>query len=241
MTYSDKSTDIVPPAINPVPNGVERPFWSVMMPDLQLSGSLRAGLEVGPRAGPGGRPDADCGHRRLLDQRAVGGGRRSGWLLGGSSSTASTRMSGWLATGTHASVRSRGLWVHLLHQDDLVLPGLLRDDGTIAPGPADVGAAFCRHAYFNDVGERTSVSELGAEDGGNPGGLAREDRRGTAYRVPVDRRPPRRLTSSSGGFTPELYASPWTGRCGCGSRPTTRSGTSPKSWPVTAGTTPTRP
>jgi glycosyltransferase involved in cell wall biosynthesis len=56
--------------------------------------------------------------------------------------------------------RSRGEWVHLLHQDDLVLPGFyqrLREGIMVNP---KIGAAFCRHAFISSDGRQTLVSRL---------------------------------------------------------------------------------
>jgi hypothetical protein len=56
--------------------------------------------------------------------------------------------------------RARGLWVHLLHQDDMVLPGFY---GALREGCQHneaVGTAFCRHDTINADGERMEVSAL---------------------------------------------------------------------------------
>jgi len=53
--------------------------------------------------------------------------------------------------------RARGHWVHILHQDDLVLPGFyerLREGITAEP---DVGAAFCQAYEIDDEGCRHGV------------------------------------------------------------------------------------
>jgi glycosyltransferase involved in cell wall biosynthesis len=61
--------------------------------------------------------------------------------------------------------RARGHWVHILHQDDIVLPGfydLLRK----AVECRDAGAIFCRHAVVNSKGHWTQLSELHRESPG---------------------------------------------------------------------------
>jgi GT2 family glycosyltransferase len=58
--------------------------------------------------------------------------------------------------------RARGQWVHILHQDDIVLPGfyhLLRQ----AVERADAGAIFCRHAVMNSKGHWMELTELHRE------------------------------------------------------------------------------
>jgi len=61
--------------------------------------------------------------------------------------------------------RARGHWVHILHQDDIVLPGfydLLRK----AVECRDAGAIFCRHAVVNSTGHWIQLSELHRESPG---------------------------------------------------------------------------
>jgi glycosyltransferase involved in cell wall biosynthesis len=55
--------------------------------------------------------------------------------------------------------RSRGQWVHILHQDDLVLPGFYERLAHAAERP-DIGAAFCRHNFIDGEGRRTETSFL---------------------------------------------------------------------------------
>ena len=53
--------------------------------------------------------------------------------------------------------RARGHWVHILHQDDLVLPGFydrLREGITAEP---DLGAAFCQAYWIDDEGCRRGL------------------------------------------------------------------------------------
>ena len=61
--------------------------------------------------------------------------------------------------------RARGHWVHILHQDDIVLPGfydLLRK----AVERNDAGAIFCRYAIMNSNGHWMYLSELHRETAG---------------------------------------------------------------------------
>jgi glycosyltransferase involved in cell wall biosynthesis len=55
--------------------------------------------------------------------------------------------------------RSRGRWVHILHQDDLVLPGFYEALARAAANPA-VGAAFCRQIFINRDGGHDFYSVL---------------------------------------------------------------------------------
>jgi glycosyltransferase involved in cell wall biosynthesis len=61
--------------------------------------------------------------------------------------------------------RARGHWVHILHQDDIVLPGfydLLRKGAE----RNHAGAIFCRHATANSNGHWIHISELHRESAG---------------------------------------------------------------------------
>jgi glycosyltransferase involved in cell wall biosynthesis len=61
--------------------------------------------------------------------------------------------------------RARGDWVHILHQDDFVLPGfydLLRKGAQ----QSDAGALFCRCATVNSTGHWLGTSELHRESPG---------------------------------------------------------------------------
>ena len=61
--------------------------------------------------------------------------------------------------------RARGNWVHILHQDDLVLPGFYE---RLRKGAeqSDAGAIFCRYAVANSKGHWVGVSELHRESAG---------------------------------------------------------------------------
>jgi glycosyltransferase involved in cell wall biosynthesis len=61
--------------------------------------------------------------------------------------------------------RARGDWVHILHQDDFVLP---RFYDVLRKGAeqSDAGALFCRCATVNSKGYRTDVSEMHRESAG---------------------------------------------------------------------------
>jgi len=61
--------------------------------------------------------------------------------------------------------RARGDWVHILHQDDIVLPGfydLLRKGAE----ESHAVAIFCRHAIANSNGHWIQLSELHQESAG---------------------------------------------------------------------------
>ena len=55
--------------------------------------------------------------------------------------------------------RARGHWVHILHQDDIVLPGFY-DLMRKGVEQSHAGAIFCRHAITNSNGHWIELSEL---------------------------------------------------------------------------------
>jgi glycosyltransferase involved in cell wall biosynthesis len=63
--------------------------------------------------------------------------------------------------------RARGDWIHILHQDDFVLPGFYV---AMQKGTSDsrVGALFCRYAEINPDGHWLRISQLHREAPGLP-------------------------------------------------------------------------
>jgi len=146
------------PALPPCTD-VVRPFWSVMLPVYRpgpFFPQMLDGLLAQATA-------ADDMQIEVIDDgspsrewedvvRRIAGERITIHRLGTNHGLAGA----WNA----CLARARGQWVHLLHQDDLVLPGFyarLRDGIARAP---EVGAAFCRHAHVDAAGARLHTSEL---------------------------------------------------------------------------------
>jgi glycosyltransferase involved in cell wall biosynthesis len=68
---------------------------------------------------------------------------------------------GGLAANWNSSIRqSRGHWIHILHQDDLVLPGFYQRMRAAAELRPDLGAAFCQHLVIDEDGNWTRLSPL---------------------------------------------------------------------------------
>jgi glycosyltransferase involved in cell wall biosynthesis len=98
--------------------------------------------------------------------------------------------------------RARGRWVHILHQDDLVLPGFYDKLSAAAADPS-VGAAFCQHVVIDDLGNWVSLTHLERK---RPGVLENWlDRLAVFLRLYTPSIVVRRdVYESLGGFTPEL-------------------------------------
>jgi glycosyltransferase involved in cell wall biosynthesis len=145
------------PRIEPVPDGVPRPFWSVMIPTYNrttyLEQTLRSILEQDP--GP------DEMQIEVIDNfstetdpaalvRRVAGDRVTVY-----------RQPKLVPDNWNACIRrARGQWVHILHDDDLVLPGFYAhlQEG-IEREPA-VGAAWSRYVRVDEQGDWLSLSDI---------------------------------------------------------------------------------
>ena len=140
--------------IDPVPPGVARPFWSVMIPTFNrvryLERAVRSVLDQDP--GPEHMQiQVVDDHSTAADVEAlvhaIGKGRVEFYRQ--------PQNRGLVPNFNACLARSRGRWVHLLHEDDFVLPGFY---GTLRHGvqaePA-VGAAFCRWNVISGQGTET--------------------------------------------------------------------------------------
>jgi glycosyltransferase involved in cell wall biosynthesis len=190
------------PPIDPVPAGVHRPVWSVMIPTYNCAHYLRRTLKSVLAQDPGPEDMQievvdDCSTQD--DPEAVineiGGTRvaffRQPQNLGNS------------ANFTSCIRRARGYWVHILHGDDLVLPGFYRRLQDAFECEPTIGAAFCRHIYMEEDDHWLFLSPLEQK---TPGLLSH-----WLERIAVDSllQPPsivvkRRVYEALGGFHPEL-------------------------------------
>jgi len=150
-----------PPSILPVPKeGQPRPFWSVMIPTYNapahyLEETLRSVLaqDPGPElmqielvddCSPNGAP-IELVHRIAGDRVTIHREPKNNGLAG---------------IWNRCIERARGEWVHILHQDDLVLPGFYSSLGRGAESDLKIGAAFVRHASINPEGHWIALSEI---------------------------------------------------------------------------------
>ncbi|WP_434222556.1 glycosyltransferase [Limnospira platensis CENA597] len=153
------------PSILPVSHSINRPLWSIMIPtyngDTYLEETLNSILEqdLDPQNTEIEVVD-DCSHQGNTEAivKTVGRGRikfyRQPQNLG-------------LVENWNACInRSRGHWVHILHQDDRVLPGFYRQMQQVFETFPQVGAVFCRHYYIDESGKLKLLSNLEQE---NPG------------------------------------------------------------------------
>jgi glycosyltransferase involved in cell wall biosynthesis len=151
--------------IPPVPEGVARPFWSVMIPTFNCARFLHTTLEsVLQQDYP---PEAmqievvdDCSDHddpeRVVQE--VGQGR-----VGFFRQARNLGHTGNLLTCLR---RSRGQAIHVLHGDDYVRPGFYARMGQVLDSNPSVGAAFCRHIIADEDGQWMSISSLVRDEGG---------------------------------------------------------------------------
>ena len=156
----------LPPVILPAPKTEQaRPFWSVMIPTYNpqadyLAEAIRGVLQQDP--GPeqmqiqvvddcSPNVDVEAIVKSIAKERVV---------------FSKTPKNLGLAGCWNACIeRANGEWVHILHQDDIVLPGFY---AALRKGADDsqVGAMFSRHATVNPSGHWISLSHLHFESAG---------------------------------------------------------------------------
>ena len=142
-----------------------RPFWSVMIPTYNPRGDyLEEAVKSVLQQDPG--PEQmqievvdDCSNDNIAAEliRRVGAGRVS--------FHAEPQNRGLANTWNRCIERARGHWVHILHQDDIVLPGFYTQLRKGAE-QSDAGAIFCRYAVTNSKGHWMGISELHRESAG---------------------------------------------------------------------------
>ena len=153
------------PAIEPLPPGTPRPYWSVMIPTHHCAAYLRETL----RSVLEQATSAEDMQIEVVDDASVnddpgavvqelGAGRVSFFVQ-------PTNV-GPQANFTSCIQRARGHWVHILHGDDMVRPGFytaMRRGPEHAP---DVQAAYCRDITIDEHGGWLEMSERERPDAG---------------------------------------------------------------------------
>jgi glycosyltransferase involved in cell wall biosynthesis len=157
--FVSRSDKVHYPRIQPASDG-PRPMWSVMIPAYEsaeyLAKTLRSVLAQDP--GPEAMqievvddhsPKEDLG--AVVQQ--IGKGRVSYYRKPANA--------GPIANFNTCIERSRGEWVHILHADDLVLPGFYDNLARTIATP-HIGAAFCRCFWMDEDDHWTGISRLEA-------------------------------------------------------------------------------
>lgn len=139
------------PKIDPISAESHRPFWSVMIPAYNdtryFEQTLRSVLEQDP--GPEEMQIEvidDCSTKDDPEEmvREIGKNRIS--------FSRQPHNVGQIPNWNTCLQRARGHWIHLLHQDDVVMPGFYSRLQESLEKEETVGAAFCRHVHMDEDG-----------------------------------------------------------------------------------------
>ncbi|MBI1357230.1 MAG: glycosyltransferase [Acidobacteria bacterium] len=200
-----------PPPIAPFEGSGPRPFWSVMLPTYRpdpgyLEQTLRSVLEQDPgpeamqiRLIDDGSPE-DPRLEKLVERLAPGRveiERRA-------------TNAGMAATWNAGVTAARGHWVHLLHQDDLVLPGFYERLRAAIEAHPELGAAYTQQVLIDGEGRRRRL--MSHNPATEPGVVA--DWRRYVFEELTIQTPSivvqREAYERLGGFRPEMrYALDW--------------------------------
>lgn len=147
------------PSINLVSGNVDRPFWSVMIPTYNgtkyLEKTLKSVLAQDPGVGEMQIEVVDdCSTKDDPEElvKIIGQGRVSFFR--------NPQNVGLLPNWDTCIRRANGHWVHILHQDDIVLPGFYDSLKKAAQTDLAVGAAFCRYMHMDEDGHWIDISLL---------------------------------------------------------------------------------
>jgi glycosyltransferase involved in cell wall biosynthesis len=151
------------PKIAPVAGTSPRPFWSVIVPAYRgefLGQAIRSVLEQDP-----GRDQMeilvidDCSPEELEPIVSEAGGDRIAFHRNPSNL-------GTYATENAGISMSRGMWIHVLNDDDWVLNGFYEAFQESLKGEESVAAACCRCRHVDDSGAEISDTPLLSETAG---------------------------------------------------------------------------
>lgn len=145
------------PLIETVHKGVKRPFWSVMITTYNRMAYLEQALISVLEQDPGSELMQievvdDCSTETDIESfvKKVGGGRISFYRQ--------LHNIGIFGNWNSCIQRSTGHWIHILHDDDFVLPNFYATFQAALQNDLNIGAAFCRHFYVDEFGNKRSLS-----------------------------------------------------------------------------------
>lgn len=157
MSSLGSKVDYEAPPISPVPEGIQRPLWSVMIPTFNCALYLRHTLQSVLQQDPG--PDQmeievidDCSTKDDPEAvvREMGGGRVRFHRK--------PKNAGAIANFNTCIERSRGTLVHILHGDDSVLPGFYTTVGGMAADHPECALYATRCFFMDEEGHYTGVT-----------------------------------------------------------------------------------
>jgi glycosyltransferase involved in cell wall biosynthesis len=151
--------------IPPISKNSSRPLWSVMIPTYNCANYLRETLEGVLAQDPG----KEIMQIEVIDDHSTKDDPESVVR-----EIAHNRVSfyrqyenvGPIRNFQTCLERSRGELIHLLHGDDYVLNSFYEKMQRSFQDNPEIGAAFCRHLFIDEHGNRQGISELLMEESG---------------------------------------------------------------------------
>ena len=196
------------PEIEPVADGAVRPLWSVMIPTYNCAALLRETLKSVLAQDQGREQmqievidDASTKDDPEAVVRELGQGRVAFYRH--------LKNVGLTANFNNCLSRSRGTLVHILHGDDLVLPGFYDRMWGLLDQNRGAGSAFCRYVVMDEDGLWNGLPNVMQRASGLcPGALPTLASENLAQFAAVVLR--RSLVEAVGGFHPCLsHAADW--------------------------------
>ena len=145
--------------ILPISGGVHRPLWSVIIPTYNCAGYLKETLVSVLAQDPGPeimQIEVVDDHSTKDDPEAVvkelAGDRVSFYRQ--------PENVGHVKNFNTCLQRSRGKLIHLLHGDDCVREGFYRKMQQAFDTQPEIGAAFCRHIFMDEIGHWQHFSKI---------------------------------------------------------------------------------
>lgn len=193
------------PEIEPVPAGVHRPTWSVMIPTYNCAEYLRETLRSVLAQDPG----SDRMQIEVIDDvstkddpeavvREIAPGRVSFYRQ--------PENAGAAGNFTTCVRRSTGYRVHILHGDDAVRTGFYAKLGAVFDARPDIVAAFTRAIVFDEHSTWLAITRMHEKESGVPSDWPRRLLEGNKVYTPsiVVKRD---AYEAVGGFQPDLFHS----------------------------------
>ena len=147
------------PKISPINESNNRPFWSVMIPTYNGSKYLEKTLNSILAQDPG----SDEMQIGVIDDCSLEDNPEKLVRKIGKNRVDFYRQSQNVGIGANWNTciqYAHGSWIHLLHQDDVVMPGFYRRFREIVEQEPSIGAAFCRNIYMDEDDNWQSLSPL---------------------------------------------------------------------------------
>ncbi|MEC4818254.1 MAG: glycosyltransferase [Scytonema sp. PMC 1069.18] len=145
--------------VPPVPKGIHRPLWSVIIPTYNCANYLRETLASVLAQAPG----PEIMQIEVVDDHSTKDNPAEVVEELGRGRVGFYRQPKNLGhTGNFQTCleRSRGKLIHLLHGDDCVRDGFYSKMQRAFDEQPELGAAFCRHIFMDDQGHWQSFSSL---------------------------------------------------------------------------------